>query len=203
MKPTLDDFLCGSAQWHGEHQGIRYKLSWHGRSEYSPEGTWCWYIYVTDEQFYPDDWAKLRLTREDKEWPEGSWRRHYNYDNFPDIDPHCGWTWGEMKTYLGREGTEHEMTEVGCDYAHLWDRESGFWQGREDIERDVKCSIDKLVEMFPKRRERCAYTGRYDDSEQFYTARNGSRVHKTQADKFEDGWAAWRPAEKSVLNAVG
>lgn len=195
--PKHSDFLDAACKWRGEHQGIAYELSWHGRSEYNPQGTWCWYILLTQEQFYADDWAKLRLPREDKQLI-GSWHRHWDYDTFPDVKPHGGWTFGEMSVALGRDGKEYEHVKVGCDYAHAFDRDGGYYEGREQVERDVKRSIDLLVEMFPRRRERCGYTGQYDDPEQFYTARNGSRVHKSQADKFSDGWEAWRPADATA-----
>lgn len=197
MVPTYEDFLTCACQWRGEHRGITYQLHWHGRSDYSPQGTWCYYIFVSDEQFYPEDWAKLRLEKQDKQFSiGGSWHRHWSYDSFPDLKAHCGWTFGEMSVYLGREGKEQELVKVGCDYAHLWDREGGFLDRKQDVERDAKRSIDLLVEQFPKRRERCAYSGKYDDAEQFYTARNGLRVHNSQQGAFtEDGWSGWLPAE--------
>ena len=197
MKPNLEDFLSVAARWRGGHKGISYELSWHGMSDYSPEGTWCWYIFVIQEQFYPEDWARLRLLHEDKEFA-GSWRRHFEYEKFPDIEPHGEWTFGEMDTYLARDGREYEQVKVGCDYAHLRDREGGYWQGKNDIERDVKRSIDLLVEMFPRRRLRCGYSGRYDAADQFYTAANGQTVHRSYAENFEDGWASWRPADDTA-----
>lgn len=197
MIPSNEDFLSGSSKWRGEHKGVRYELSWHGRSEYSPQGTWCWYICVNSEQFYPEDWAKLRLEKQDRQFMgAGSWHRHWSYDHFPDLDAHGGWTYGEMSVYLGKDGKEYEYVKVGCDYAHLWDRESGYWQGREAIERDAKDSIDKLLEMFPRRRLRCGYSGKYDDEDQFYTARNGQVVHKTEQEKVAgNGWDGWLPAD--------
>lgn len=192
MRPSLEDFLSSAARWHGTHQDIGYELSWHGLSEYSPEGTWCWYISITSEQFYPDDWARLRLEQQDREFA-GSIRRHWDYDSFPDLDAHGGWTFGEMATYLATTGKEHERVKVGCDYAHLWDREGGYYEGRTQIERDVKRSIERLTEMFPKRRTRCAYCGKYGEPEEFYTAKNG-RVHKHHEDKLRaDNWANWLP----------
>jgi hypothetical protein len=203
-KPRLEDFMDCCARWNDSHRGIRYELSWHGRSDYSPQGTWCYYIFVNSEEFYADDWQRLRLEREDKQYFGGmSWHRHYNYDAFPDLDAHCGWTFGEMNTYLGKDGKEYEQVKVGCDYQHLYDRENDFWQGRADVERDAKRSIDLLCEMFPRRRQRCSYSGQYDDADQFYTARNGSIVHKRQQDKFDDGWAAWRPAEGVLVDVGG
>jgi hypothetical protein len=197
-KPTLEDFLDSAAKWNGEHRGIHFELSWHGRSDYSPQGTWCYYIRVNSEEFYAEDWAKLRLERQDRQLLGSSWHRHYGYETFPDLDAHGGWTFGEMDTYLGRDGKEHESVKVGCDYAHLWDRESGFWQGREEIERDAKRSIELLCEMFPRRRPRCAYSGQYDDADQFYTARNGRLIHKSQENKLPEGWVEWRPADEAA-----
>lgn len=192
MKPTLDDFLKGAARWRGYHNGIAYELSWHGLSDYNPDGTWCYYLHLYGEQFYAEDWAQLRLESEDREFA-GSMHRHWRYDSFPDLDPHGGWTFGEMDKYLSRDGKEYEHVKVGCDYNHLWDRESGYWQGREAVEQDAKRSIDLLCKMFPRRRVRCDYSGRYDDAENFYTARNGSTVHKDS--KLPDGWVEWRPAD--------
>jgi hypothetical protein len=198
MKPALSDFLDCAARWNGSHEGIGYELSWHGRSDYSPDGTWCFYIIVNSQQFYPEDWAKLRLEREDKQMFSSSWHRHFNYDKFPDLEPHGEWTFGEMDTYLGNDGKEHERVKVGCDYAHLFDREGGYWEGRSDVERNAKHSIDLLVKMFPHRKLRCEYSGRFDDADQFYTARNGKVVHKSQSDKFSAGWSAWLPKEEDA-----
>jgi len=195
MIPTLKDFMEAGCRWFGEHEGIRYELSWHGCSDYNPQGTWCYYLHLTDEQFYPEDWAKLRLEHEDKEFYD-SWCRHYSYDEFPDLDAHSGWTFGEMSLHLGRDGKEHEHVKVGCDYAHLWDRESDFPDGRASVERDAKHSIDLLIKMFPRRRWRCGYSGRWDDEDQFYIARNGRRVHKSQEEKLRaDKWDTWWPAD--------
>ena len=198
MKPSLKDFLEAAAQWKGEHQGISYQLSWHGMSDYRPDGTWCYYLLLRQEQFYADDWDKLRMERSDRQFAN-SWRRHYDYDSFPDLEPHGGWTFGEMSIYLGKDGKEYEFIKVGCDYAHLWDRESGFWQGREDVEHDAKRSIDLLCKMFPRRRPRCGYSGIYDDPESFYTARNGAIVHKSRRSEFsDDHWPEWQPVEDAA-----
>lgn len=199
MKPTTEDFLASSARWNGEHHGIRYELNWHGLSEYNPHGTWCYYIIITSEQFGAEDWAKLRLVKEDKQTSHGSFWRHYSYEDFPDLEPHGEWTFGEMKTYLGRDGVEHELVKVGCDYAHLWDRESGYWQGRNEVESHAKHSVDLLVKMFPNRRLRCHWSGKYDTADQFYTAKNGALVHKSQADKIDDSMKPyWLPADQAA-----
>jgi len=197
MIPSHDDFLDCSARWRGEHSGIAYELSWHGRSEHNPTGTWCYYLLLTEQQFSPEDWKRLRLEREDKQFFGGpNWHRHFDYDSFPDLKAHGGWTWGEMTVFLGRDGKEYEHVKVGCDYAHLWDREAGYPDTRSSVEFDAKQSIDILTRMFPNRRERCGYCGMYDESSQFYTAINGARVHQSQIGKLrETGWEKWLPAE--------
>lgn len=202
MKPTLEQFLESAARWDGEHLGIRYELSWHGYSaDYTPTGIWCWYIIVTQEQFHPDDWAKLRLERQDHDF-NGSKRHHWSYETFPDCDPHGEWTFGEVTTYMGRDGADYERVKVGCDYNHLFDREGGYWEGHDDLERDVKRSIEKLAAMFPNRRPRCGYSGRYDDAANFYTAINGRLVHNSQREKFSTTeWPTWLPAEASEVSA--
>jgi hypothetical protein len=198
-KPSLEDFLQSSARWIGDHKGIRYELSWHGLSEYNEQGTWCWYLHLFSEQFNANDWAKLRLDREDKQMLGPNWHRHYNYDGFPDLDAHGGWTFGELDIYLGKDGKEYEHVKIGCDYAHLWDRENGYWQGREAIEQDAKRSIDLLCEMFPARRQRCGYSGKYDDLENFYTARNGKLIHNSHRGEFSDEhWPQWQPADTDI-----
>jgi hypothetical protein len=200
MIPTNDEFLSASCTWRGEHHQVRYELSWHGRSEYQPQGIWCWYLLLTEEQFYPDDWKRLRLERQDRQFGDGgSWHRHWDYDSFPDVEPHGGWTFGEMHIQLGRDGKEYEHVKVGCDYNHSWDRDGYYSEGRAEIESDVKRSIDRLVAMFPKRRERCGYSGKWDDSDQFYTARNGSRIHKSNEAKLRaDKWDCWWPADETA-----
>lgn len=200
MKPSPADFLECAARWRGEHRGVAYELSWHGLSDYSPEGTWCYYLFVNSQQFGDDDWQKLRLPHKDKEFA-GSWRRHFKYDDFPDLEAHGGWTFGEMSTYLGKDGKEYELVKVGCDYAHLFDREGGYWEGRSAVERDAKRSIDLLCEQFPNRRQRCAYSGKYDEPDQFYTARNGCVVHKNKQAELPAGWTKWLPADEACAVA--
>lgn len=185
MKPSLEQFLASSARWNGEHLGISYELSWHGRSEFSPEGTWCWYLVLFQEQFYPEDWKRLRLERQDAE-SFGSWRRLYRYENFPDCDPHGEWTFGEMATYLGRDGTEYERIKVGCDYAHSFDRDGGYWEGHPDVKRDVERSIEKFLKMFPNRKVKCAYSGKWDDADKFFETNAGFKVHVSYEGKTFD-----------------
>lgn len=199
MQPTGKDFLSCAARWRGEYQGIAYELSWHGKSSYTPEGTWCYYLLLSQEQFNPEDWQRLRLDHEDRQYyADGPWHRHWRYDDFPDLDAHGGWTFGELTVHLGRDGREYEHVKIGCDYGHLWDRESGYCHGKTAIEQDAKHSIDLLCTMFPRRKLRCAYSGRFGGPDEFYVAVNGATVHKSQEEKVRangPGWSNWFPAE--------
>lgn len=196
MKPSQDDFLTSCARWNDGHRGIRYELSWHGRSEHAPEGTWCWYLFVSSEQFYSDDWSKLRLKHYDKQMFGNNWHRHWDYAGFPDLDAHGGWTFAEMTVYLGKDGKEYEMVKIGCDYGHLWDRETGYPHGKAQVATDAKRSIDLLCERFPRRRQRCAYSGLYDDHDKFYTTVRGELVHLSHEDELKamKGWEGWHRA---------
>ena len=197
--PTQDDFLNSAAEWHGSYLGIQYEVAWHGRSTYQPGGIWNWYVFVSSEQFYPEEWAKLRLNKKDYKFGE-SWHRGWSYDEFPDIDAHGGMTFGKLTTYLGRDGKEHEMVKIGCDYNHSFDMENDYPYSLESVTADVKRSIELLTEQFPHRRVECAYSGKYGDASEFYTAVNGKDVHKSCLAKLTEqgGWEKWLPKELSV-----
>lgn len=153
MIPTAEDFIKSSARWSGEHQGVSYEISWHGCSEYNPNGTWCYYIMLTSEQFNNEDWRKLALRSKVIEFG-GVFRVHWSYENFPDLDEHGGWTFGEMRSYLGRDGKRYKYLKVGCDYAHLYDQECGNPYTLSYVEDEAKHSIDILVKMFPNMKPR-------------------------------------------------
>lgn len=195
--PTLEQYReASNVTWRREHSGITYSASHHGISSYSPKGTWCFYIHLLEEQFQrPEDFALF-----DRE-PEltdsfGSFRERYDYDSVPDHGFHGGVTFYERNFYPDKKtGEPRKALKIGCDYAHLWDQEEGFWQGLEDVADEAKALIDKLVSAYPMM-ERCGYSGKYDTPDQFYTAGNGTRVHVSQAEKFsEDHWPMWLPAE--------
>lgn len=192
--PTYEQYRSGATTWKRDHLGVGYTLSHHGVSEYSPTGTWCFYIHLLEEQFVtPEDFARFDREPEIKEFA-GSYREYYPYEDVPDYGFHGGITWYSRDLYVGRDGCRYKALKIGCDYAHSWDRDGGYWQGLDDVERDARGLIEKLVAAVPLK-ERCAYSGRYDLPEQFYTARNGCRVHVSQRDKFsETEWPTWLPA---------
>lgn len=195
MKPTISDYYKSSATWRREHRNVTYNLSHHGISDYSPEGTWCYYLFLQRDMFQnADDFAlfdkpaKVEPSFGDKLW------QTYDYYDIPDLDFHGGVTWYSKEPYFDRAtGLDEYALKIGCDYAHSWDRDGGFWQGIEEIARDAMRSINILADTYPLN-DRCKYSGILDAPENFYTAVNGSRVHKSQADKIDPQWEGWKPA---------
>lgn len=192
--PTLEQYRKSGASWSGEHRGVGYKLSHHGISDYSPEGTWCYYLFLRPDMFQrAEDFALFDKPAEVKPSPgtDKFWETH-DYDAIPDLDFHGGVTWYSKEPYMDRfTGERRECLKIGCDYAHAWDRDEGYWQGLEDVERDAKHSIDILVDQFPMN-ERCRWSGIMAVPEEFYTAVNGAKVHKSQLGKIDH--ELWQPA---------
>ena len=62
----------------------------------------------------------------------------------------------------------------------------------ESVLFDAKHSVTKLLEFFPDVKWRCAYSGIWDDKENFYVAKNGKRIHNTMADSIT--WDEWKAA---------
>lgn len=193
MKPDYETLLKGGTTWRAKHNGIYLSLAFHGYSEgtnYSHPGIWCYYLHLTEQMFYPEDWKKLWLPETMTEWGPSheSW-------NFPDCDFHGGVTFYEKgrmwDKHLGRQvGT----IKVGCDYAHLWDRDEGYPHTYEWVLRDAKHSAEVFMKMFPNRRTCCDYSGIWGEPDEFYTAANGTMVHKShEARPREDGWTGWLP----------
>lgn len=153
-----------------------------------------------DELMFDDpvDWAKFDLQNEITENMGKSWE-HFPYDNLPELPWHGGATFGKRHREFDRnEGRHYTVVEVGCDYAHLWDHERGWVDTLQFVTRDVQELIEEFVSRF-KQKERCAYSGKIGRGEEFYTAKNGERVHKTQEKQLkEQGWENWLPVEEKM-----
>ena len=197
MTPDYQRLLKGATTWNETHRGVSITLSHHGYrngSEYlgaeSNPGIWCYYLNLVEEMFKPDDWAQLWITRKFMDWGIS-----YDYENFPGLDFHGGITFYESNKDGFDKAKKKQMgrIKVGCDYAHLWDMERGYPDTYDSVLRDAKNSVDQLLLLFPNIRTRCDYSGIWGEADEFYTAVNGRRVHKSHADSFEDGWAGWRP----------
>jgi hypothetical protein len=194
--PNLEQYRKGSTVWRGEHRGISYTLNHHGVSDYNRQGTWCYYLHLREDQFAnPDDFALFNKEPEIREMGNGSYFETHDYYSIPDLEFYGGVTWYSKDTFLDKRSKEYlTALKIGCDYNHLWDQEQGYWQGYEDVERDAKRTIDNLLARFPMK-ERCAYSGRYAEADQLYTAINGNRVHNSYLNEFgPNNWPEWAPA---------
>jgi len=193
--PTLEQYRASSATWKREHRGITYTLSHHGASDHTPQGTWCFYIHLLEDQFQrPEDFGKFNREPTVKQMIGGGYWKTYDYSDVPDYGFHGGITWYSRERYVNKEtGDPRWALKIGCDYAHLWDEEGGRWQGLEDVARDAVSLIDNLLREVPMKL-RCGYSGVFDMPEEFYTARNGATVHKSQLGEFsDDKWPMWLP----------
>lgn len=196
MKPTLAQYQNGGSTWVRKHRGISYTLSHHGISEYSPEGTWCYYLHLPENMFQnPDHFALFNKEREIKDgFGEGQKWESYNYYDIPDLSFHGGVTWYSKDTFFDRNAQRDFLVlKIGCDYGHAFDRDGGYWEGIDDVDRDARRSIDVLADQFPMMM-RCAYSGTIDTPENFYTAVNGACVHNSQIEKLGNNWPTWLPA---------
>ena len=195
MKPTLEEYLKSAATWKGDHSGVRYTLSHHGISDYSPEGTWCFYIHLFENMFLNDaDFALFDRDPQITEW-SGRHSEIYRYDDVPDYGFHGGITFYERTTYIDSDGTRRKALKIGCDYDHSWDRDYGYSDGFREVEMDVKCMIEKLVVEHPLK-TKCSYSGKLGTPDEFYKARHGKMVHKSMLEKFnEQEWPQWLPED--------
>jgi len=196
MLPSNSDYRSGVTQWRSTHRGVSYRVSHHGVSEYSPQGIWCFYVVFEKIMFVRDeDWALFDLPWEVREW-NGRYIRHYPYERIPEFSWHGEATWGKRLTLFDRDtGTEYPAVEVGCDYAHLFDRECGYPYSLASVRQDAIAVVEELLARYPQK-ERCAYCGKIDLPEMFYDTAGGLRVHKSMEDKIrQSGWTTWLPRD--------
>ncbi len=197
--PTYEQYKQGATTWKRQYKGIHYTLSHHGVSdEYSPDGTWCFYIYINSNTFINDsDFKLFNRERQIIESFPGSFYETYDYGSVPDYGFHGGITWYSKETFIDKGGNEQTSLKIGCDYAHLWDREGGYWQGIEAVDNDAKLLIDELVKNHPVKL-RCSYSGKIDNPDQFYTAKNKTTVHVSCMEKHKNDESFikyWMPEE--------
>lgn len=198
MKPKLEEYRNGATHWVGTHNGVQYKVSHHGISSFRPEGIWCFYVFFDERMFQrEEDWAKFNLQKYTREMVPGKFWEHFPYDNLPELPWHGGPSYGDRHEHLDRNtGKHYAVIEVGCDYSHLWDEGNGFPYDLESVKRDATKLIDEFRAQFPQK-EACGYCGVIGAADEFYTARNGARVHKSKLGNLrESGWVMWLPVEE-------
>lgn len=189
-KPSYEKMLEGNTRWVVPYKDVSIELSFHGyrppeEREYRGygHGTWCYYISLNELMFNAMDWKQLRF------FPRFDDRMSfetYDYYAFPDVDFHGGITFYEVSKHYNKHVKRHiEVVKAGCDYNHLWDGEAGYPDDYDSVLFDAKHSVDKLLRQFPNINCRCAYCGIWDSPDQFYKAKNGSWIHKSQLEELQ------------------
>jgi hypothetical protein len=189
--PTYDELLLGATTWRGEHEGVSYTLSHHGYrrgGEYPMEphpGIWCYYLIIP-EQMYPHRWRDFACTRNERGFVDhGPAFTHEMFDT--EI------TWSSSEPYWDRKTARMwDGAKVGCDYAHLWHHERGYPDTYQSVRHDAERTVAAFLEANPDRLFRCEYSGKWGEAEEFYTAVNGRRIHRSC--EIDPGWVGWLPA---------
>lgn len=199
MRPSLDDYAAANATWTGRHKSVFWKVSHHAISGFRPEGIWCFYVNFDERMFQnPEDWKLFDLPVQVKDGFSGRLWEHFPYDDIPELPWHSGATYGKRHSEFNPDtGARYTVIEVGCDYGHVWDEENDFWQGRKEVTADAIALIEEFIRRFPQK-EICAYCGKMGMPDDFYTARNGSRVLRSQLSELPEGRTMWRPAEENA-----
>jgi hypothetical protein len=199
VTPSYDELLSGATRWRHEHKGVGYLLSFHGYrrgdeyqgAEHHP-GTWCYYLLIP-EQMYPHRWQDFAVTRNDRGYCDHG--PAFDHDMF-DSEITCA----SSEPYWDRK-TERmwDASKVGCDYNHLWHSERGYPDNYSSVRADAERTVEKFLDRNPDHLLRCEYSGLWGAESDFYTARNGRRVHNSKRGEFsEEHWATWLPATEAV-----
>lgn len=144
MKTDAQMKLSKSKVWHGRHRDVGFKISLSGEGEDSfmdGLGTWCFYVFIAEDA--AANFPALWLADEIHRWkPEAKGRITHDYCSITgDMEFHGGCTFYQKHGHT--DG--YRYVEMGCDYAHLWDRERGGYV-LEEILYDAKKCIDSLYE---------------------------------------------------------
>lgn len=148
--------------WSGDYKGVRFEVV-HWRLG------WNYYLYIPIKQL-PDKIKPIfnLRTRKLQSSPESRVTIFYDYSNkriISELDWHGGITdYNKERDELGKI----VGFRLGCDYMHYWDENISY--NSDSVIRDAKASIDKLWELVPNLKLRCAYNGEYYNHEDvFYT----------------------------------
>lgn len=152
-------------------------------------------MFLNDESF-----ARFDREPEIRELTSGSFWETHDYHDVPDYGFHGGITWYSRDIGINKfTGKPEKFLKIGCDYNHLWDREGGYSDDLDSVERDAKRLIESLIEAHPIK-TKCDYCGVLDKPENFYVSRNGRNIHNSQKDKFTpEHWPDWMPEDATRL----
>jgi hypothetical protein len=143
-----------SLRVHGDHSGIGYEISNHGRDSVGRDdgsGTWCYYVYISEKMLPPELFEQFWLAPKF----DDKGRASYSYYDAPfaGVDWHCGITFYQK---TGGIDGQPRSVKIGCDYNHYWDE--GHSYDLEDVRRDAVNTVSQLQAMYPFF-VRCPYTG--------------------------------------------
>lgn len=194
--PTYEQLLKGATTWRNSHMGVDYLLSHHGfrkGDEYEgaqpAPGTWCYYLIIP-EQMLPHRWQEFACTRHENGFEHAgpAWEA---------IDFDSEITWSSSEPYWDRTtARQWDAVKVGCDYVHLWHMERGYPDTFESVKLDAQHTVESFVRSTPDRLLRSQYSGIWAPADEFYTARNGSIVHRS--DSVDPKWTGWLPIEGAL-----
>lgn len=199
MHPSLADYQSGCTTWRFTHIGTQYKVTHHSISEFNTQGTWCFYVYFNSKMFQrQEDWALFDVQPVIKEYMAGKFWRHIPYESLPEFSWHGGATFAEIHQHVDKfTGEYYNVLEVGCDYAHLFDRERGYPYNLDIVKVNAMRVIEELHAQFPQNNA-CGYSGKIDHPSAFYKAKNGVMVHNSMIDNLkESNWNNWLPEENT------
>lgn len=163
--------------WTGKYRDIRFEVvHWYMG--------WNYYLFIQAEQL-PDDLQK-GFNLKNKSWrcsPDSPVRYHSDYESAPiisDLEWHGGITFYEKhRNEIGKV----TCYKLGCDYQHSFDM--GEHYTIDVIAEDAKKSIDKLWELVPNMKVRCAWNGTYHPIEETYLTDRGVRVALVNKEKYD------------------
>jgi hypothetical protein len=204
----LEEYQQGMTTWKKEYKSIQYKITHHGISDYSPYGTWCYYILIAPLIFVnPEDFESFNMKKKKSVFPGSEEKKFYYYDysKLPNLKFHGGCTYYDKKEELDHStGKMMKYFEIGCDYNHYYEDEYRASYHVNWIDTDAKTSIDCLTSRF-KTKIRCKYSGIWDIEENFYLAKNNCMVHNSQLEILKQSNEAWTeywlpPVEELFIN---
>lgn len=138
-----------------EEEGLR------GTPKGMCEGKGCWnyYLYLPEDAFSPEQFSAMWLAPEEYEFA-GKKRTRYHYECYPfsELDFPGGATF--YQKHGGFDGLPRSV-QIGCDYAHSWDRDRGYPYDQKWLWMDAKRSVDLLHGLYPDMKRRSAYDGNY------------------------------------------
>jgi len=162
--------------WTGAHRDIRFEIvRW--------SMGWNYYLIIQREQLPDELQSKFNLPMQAHKLGEDSPIRYSaEYESgliSSDLERHGGITYYEKQR---NEIGKIISFKLGCDYMHSWDMHQHYTM--ESVLDDVKQSIDKLWELIPNMKVRCAYNGAYYPIEETFLTDKGVRVAYVNKEKW-------------------